>query len=59
MQRKVRVVSQEEYNAWVKEQGTYVTDDLRKQFNLPVAVPAPAAPAATDSTATTNQIALK
>jgi cytochrome c oxidase subunit 2 len=59
MQRKVRVVSQEEYNAWIKEQGTYVTDDLRKQFNLPAApAPAPAA-APADSTATTNQIASK
>ncbi|MEJ7557346.1 MAG: cytochrome c oxidase subunit II [Pedobacter sp.] len=56
MQRKVRVVSQEEYNAWITEQGTYVTDDLRKQFNLPVATPAPAATPA-DTTATTNQIA--
>jgi cytochrome c oxidase subunit 2 len=56
MQRKVRVVSQEEYNAWISEQGTYVTDDLRRQFNLPVAAPAPAA-AAADTTATTNQIA--
>ncbi|MBC7567935.1 MAG: cytochrome c oxidase subunit II [Pedobacter sp.] len=58
MQRKVRVVSQEEYNAWIKEQGTYVTDDLRKQFNLPLAAPVPAA-ATADSTATTNQIASK
>jgi cytochrome c oxidase subunit 2 len=58
MQRKVRVVTQEEYNAWIKEQDTYVTDDLRKQFNLPVAAPAPAA-APADSTATTNQIASK
>lgn len=59
MQRKVRVVSQEEYNAWIKEQGTYVTDDLRKQFNLPVAAPAPEAAAPVDSTATTNKIASK
>jgi cytochrome c oxidase subunit 2 len=58
MQRKVRVVSQEEYNAWISEQDTYVTDDLRKQFNLPAAAPAPA-PAAADTTATTNQIASK
>jgi cytochrome c oxidase subunit 2 len=59
MQRKVRVVSQEEYNAWIKEQSTYVTDDLRKQFNLPVAAPEPAAAAPADSTATTNKIASK
>jgi cytochrome c oxidase subunit 2 len=59
MQRKVRIVSQEEYNAWIKEQGTYVTDDLRKQFNLPAAAPEPAAAAPADSTATTNQIASK
>jgi cytochrome c oxidase subunit 2 len=59
MQRKVRVVSQEEYNTWIKAQSTYVTDDLRKQFNLPVAAPEPAAAAPADSTATTNQIASK
>ena len=59
MQRKVRVVSQEEYNTWVKAQETYVTDDLRKQFNLPAAAPAPEAAAPADSTATTNQIASK
>jgi cytochrome c oxidase subunit 2 len=63
MQKEVRVVSQEEYNAWIAEQAPYLTDDLRKQFNMPVtAAPAaePAAPAATDTSAVnTNQIALK
>lgn len=69
MQREVRVVSQEEYEAWVAEQGTYLTDDLRKQFNLPGGAAAPASvPAATapaDSAAQdtaavkNNQIALK
>lgn len=63
MQREVRVVSQEEYDSWIAEQAPYLTDDLRKQFNLPV-TEAPAegtdAPAAADTAATaTNQIALK
>lgn len=61
MQRKVRVVSQEEYDAWVKEQATYVTDDLRKQFNMPVATPTAAADTVAKLTSgvSTNQIALK
>jgi len=68
MQREVKVVSQAEYDAWVAELPTYLTDDLRKQFNLPVASapatePAAAAPAdsaAKDTSAVkTNQIALK
>lgn len=64
MQKPVRVVSQAEYDEWVTKQTTYLTDDLRKVFNLPVPV-APATPAkaadttAKDSTAITNQIALK
>jgi cytochrome c oxidase subunit 2 len=36
MQKTVRVVSQEEYNEWLLKQPTYVNNDLRKQFNLPV-----------------------
>lgn len=62
MQKVVRVVSEAEYKTWIAEQKTYLNDDLRKQFNLPVA-PAPAK-AAADSTATdtaavkTNQMAL-
>ncbi|GAA4208869.1 hypothetical protein GCM10022289_33390 [Pedobacter jeongneungensis] len=62
MQKVVRVVSEAEYKTWLAEQKTYLNDDLRKQFNLPVA-PAPAK-AAADSTATdsaavkTNQMAL-
>ncbi len=58
MQKTVRVVTQEEYNAWIAKQPTYVNNDLRKQFNLPlVAEPAPAgatAPAPADSTAKTT-----
>ncbi len=49
MQRTVRVVSQEEYDAWVVAQPTYLTDDLRKEFNLPVST-SPAV-VAVDSTA--------
>lgn len=63
MQKEVKVVSQAEYDAWVKEQPVYLTDDLRKEFNLPVAaapVTVPADTAAKDtSAAKTNQIALK
>ncbi len=67
MQRTVRVVSQEEYNEWIKKQLPYINNDLRKQFNLPV-VPEPAAAPATapadttvaDSAAVkTKQLALK
>jgi cytochrome c oxidase subunit 2 len=62
MQKVVRVVSEADYKAWIAEQKTYLNDDLRKQFNLPVA-PAPvkavADSAATDSAAVkTNQMAL-
>jgi cytochrome c oxidase subunit 2 len=62
MQKDVRVVSEKEYEEWLAEQKTYLNDDLRKEFNLPVA-PAPvksvADSAATDSVAAkTNQMAL-
>ena len=62
MQKDVRVVSEAEYKTWIAEQKTYLNDDLRKQFNLPVA-PAPvkseADSAAKDSAAVkTNQMAL-
>jgi cytochrome c oxidase subunit 2 len=63
MQKEVRVVSQAEYDEWVKQQSPYLTDDLRKEFNMPVTA-APAANAA-DSVAKdtaavkTNQLALK
>ncbi|MES2456506.1 MAG: cytochrome c oxidase subunit II [Bacteroidota bacterium] len=61
MQREVRVVSMEEYTAWVAEQAPYLTDDLRKQFNMPVTATeeAPAAPVADSSAVNTNQVALK
>ncbi|MCY1515470.1 cytochrome c oxidase subunit II [compost metagenome] len=58
MQKTVRVVSQAEYNEWVVKQGTYLTDDLRKVFNLPV--PESTVPAVADTTAKkTEQLALK
>lgn len=44
MQRTVRVVSQEEYDEWIAQQPTYINNDLRKQFNLPV-IAEPDAPA--------------
>ncbi|RYX98770.1 cytochrome c oxidase subunit II [bacterium] len=65
MQKMVRVVSQAEYDEWVVKQTTYLTDDLRKEFKLPVPVaPATTAPAAADTTAKdaiaqNNKIALK
>jgi cytochrome c oxidase subunit 2 len=67
MQKPVRVVTQEEYNAWVVKQGTYLNNDLRKAFKLPVvepvAAPATAAAATADTTvkdtANTNPTALK
>ncbi|MCJ0741254.1 cytochrome c oxidase subunit II [Pedobacter montanisoli] len=62
MQKVVRIVSEKEYEEWLTNQKPYLTDDLRKAFNLPVT--APAKPA--DSTATAsvkpsaeNQLALK
>jgi cytochrome c oxidase subunit II len=66
MQKKVRVVSEQEYKEWLVGQSTYLTNDLRKAFNLPIPVEAPAAKAA-DTAATastvavgaTNQLALK
>ncbi|TKC12250.1 cytochrome c oxidase subunit II [Pedobacter polaris] len=63
MQKPVRVVTQAEYDEWVVKNATYLTDDLRKVFNLPVpvapAVPVKADTTAKDTTAKTNQIALK
>lgn len=62
MQKEVKVVSMEEYEAWLKEQPTYLTDDLRKEFNIPVssaAVTVPADTAAKDTSAVkTKQLAL-
>ena len=55
MQRAVRVVSEQEYKEWVVKQETYLTNDLRKTFKLPLL----AEPIATDTTAKTSQIALK
>lgn len=63
MQKEVRVVSMAEYQAWVKEQPAYLTDDLRKEFNIPVtpaAATTPADTAAKDTSAVkTKQLALK
>jgi cytochrome c oxidase subunit 2 len=63
MQRAVRVVSQEEYNEWIKKQPVYINNDLRKQFGLPVVAEPSTAPADTtvkDTAAVkTNQLALK
>lgn len=64
MQKNVRVVSEQEYKEWVIKQGTYLTNDLRKVFKLPViaepaAQPVKADTAAKDTTAKTNQLALK
>lgn len=64
MQKNVRVVSEQEYKEWVVKQGTYLTNDLRKVFKLPViaepvAQPVKADTAAKDTTAKTNQLALK
>ncbi|RZA00396.1 MAG: cytochrome c oxidase subunit II [Sphingobacteriaceae bacterium] len=63
MQKAVRVVSEQEYNEWVAKQATYLTNDLRKAFKLPLLAEPTAAPAAADTTAKdtakTSQIALK
>ncbi|WP_262245377.1 cytochrome c oxidase subunit II [Parapedobacter soli] len=34
MQKKVRVVTEEEYTAWLNEQPYFFTEDLRKEFQL-------------------------
>ena len=34
MQKKVRVVTEEEYEAWLKEQPYFFTEDLRKEFQV-------------------------
>lgn len=34
MQKKVRVVTEEEYQAWLNEQPYFFTEDLRKEFKL-------------------------
>ncbi|MET4080777.1 cytochrome c oxidase subunit 2 [Pedobacter sp. UYP30] len=43
MQKVVRVVSEKEYQEWVAKQPTYLNDDLRKDFNLPIPISAPKA----------------
>ncbi len=58
MQRTVRVVSEQEYKEWLAQQSLYLTDDLRKAFNLPIPVAQPTAPAAVADSTATNQIAL-
>ena len=57
MQKNVRVVSEAEYNDWLTKQTPYLTNDLRKAFNLPVtAEPVPAIQADTDSTTTATAV---
>ncbi len=64
MQKNVRVVSEAEYKQWLTEQTPYLTNDLKKAFNLPVAAEAVVG---ADTTATAavvkldakNQLALK
>lgn len=62
MQKVVRVVSEQEYKAWVAQQKPYLTDDLRKAFNIPVVAKpvatAPADSATKDSVAVNNKLAL-
>lgn len=36
MGKDIRIVTEEEYKTWLAEQPTYLNDDLRKAFNLPV-----------------------
>lgn len=50
MQKPVRVVTQKEYDEWVVKQSTYLTDDLRKEFKLPVISLPTAKPAVANST---------
>ncbi len=52
MQKNVRVVSEKEYKEWVIKQGTYLTNDLRKVFKLPVIADLAAEPVKTDSLTT-------
>lgn len=63
MQKAVRVVSEKEYKEWVAKQVPYLTNDLRKDFKLPLLAEPAAAPVAADTTAKdtakTSQIALK
>jgi cytochrome c oxidase subunit II len=63
MQKEVRVVSMAEYEAWLKEQPAYLTDDLKKEFNIPVTPAAATVPADTatkdTSAVKTKQLALK
>lgn len=60
MQKPVRIVTESEYKEWVVKQGTYLTNDLRKTFKLPLlaepaAKPAASATIAKDTTAKTSQ----
>jgi cytochrome c oxidase subunit 2 len=58
MKRTVRVVTQEEYNAWIAQQPTYLNNDLRKQFNLPV-IAEPALPAPNEESTTPDSGAVR
>ncbi len=54
MKKVVRVVTEAEYQQWIAKQKPYLTDALRKEWNMPVA------PAATpqDTTASQKRLAL-
>ncbi len=60
MQKPVRIVTEQEYKEWVVKQTTYLTNDLRKVFKLPLLPEPVATPAvAADTVAKTNQLAVK
>lgn len=64
MQKKVRVVSEGVYKAWLTKQVPYLTDDLRKAFNIPLqngnlATPDSTAKASLVNSNTNHQLALK
>lgn len=50
MQKPVRIVTENEYKEWVVKQGTYLTNDLRKTFKLPLLAEPDAKPAASATT---------
>lgn len=53
MQKKIRIVSEAEYQKWLTEQPLFLSDENRKEFHLPMnAAPTPTEAPATDSTKT-------